>query len=67
MPGGREGMVKEEEFPCTGKLPLRQDQGVPKGRACKAGPRRQNTEKAHFPAHKQLTDLGPDQMVNLGS
>ena len=30
-------MVKEEEFPCTGNLPLRQDQGVPKGRACKAG------------------------------
>ena len=36
-------MVKEEVFPCTGKLPLRRDQEVPKGRACKAG-----TQKAEY-------------------
>ena len=43
-------MVKEEEFPCTGKLPPRQDRGCQRGEPAKPGPMRQNTEKAALPS-----------------
>ena len=64
------GVVKEEEFPCTGKLPHRLDQGgtAESWRAGQSGgPRGQNSEKLHFSAHKQLTDPGPDQTTDSGN
>ena len=64
------GVVKEEEFPCTGKLPHRLDQGgtAESWRAGQSGgPRGQNSEKLHFSAHKQLTDPGPNQTTDSGN
>ena len=62
--------MKEEEFPCTGKLPHRRDQGgtAESWRAGQSGgPRGQNSEKLHFSAHKQLTDPDPNQTTGSGS
>ena len=66
MPQGKEAVLKQEEFPCTGTLPHRQVQGE--------AVEFQNTEqrkklqdrkkrKLHFSSHKQLMNCGLDQTV----
>ena len=72
MPREREGVVKEEKFPCTRKPPHMWDQrgaAEPQGAVQQRGLRRQNTEKAAeqlFSALKQLTSLSSDERVRAG-
>ena len=70
MPQGREGVLKQEEIPFTGKFPCKRAQGGA-AESWKTGQSRdlegRKQRKLHFSAHKQLTYCGPDQMAGLGN
>ena len=61
--------MKQEEFPCTGKLPYRWAQGgaVESQKARQSWDLGKNQRKLHFSAHRQLTDCGPNQMAGSGN
>ena len=57
----REGVVRKEDFLCTGEFLT----GGPKGESWDREGRKQN--KMHFSAHKQPKDCGPGQMAGMGT
>ena len=61
--------MKQEEFPCTGKLPYRWAQGgaVESQKAKQSWDLGKYQRKLYFSAHRQLTDCGPNQMAGLGN
>lgn len=67
---GRQGVVKQEEFWCTGTLPQR---GAQKGavESQKAGQSRdlevRKQRKLHFSAYEQLVDCGSNQTADSGN
>ena len=70
MTRGKDGVLKPEEFPCTGKLP---QSWVQRG-AVESWKTRQSRDlegrkqrKLHFSACKELMDCGPDETAGLGN
>ena len=61
--------MKQEEFPCTGKLPYRWAQGgaVESQKAKQSWDLGKYQRKLYFSAHRQLTDCGPNQMAGSGN
>lgn len=70
MPQGREGVLKQEGFLCTGKVPFRQTHGIIV-ESWKIGQSRNlesiKERKINFSACKQFTDCGPNQTAGSGN
>ena len=61
--------MKQEEFPCTGKLPYRAQRGAVESQKTGQSTGLEGTKqrKLHFSAHKEHTDVSPPRQHAQGT